>query len=188
MKRIILVAAVAASAAAFGDLKIGTVDMMALVRNHPSYETNKSLLQSTEKDYQRRLDGIKAELETLQNEGKKLADELKSPMLAATAKTKIENDLVKVQEDFMAKQQKLRSEAMHNQQELSDLEARLLKTQAADLKKRIGEFAEKNGYDLVIDASAAIFSKKSYDVTPQVLKAMGVDPKAAAAKEKNEGK
>ena len=88
----------------------------------------------------------------------------------------------------MAKQQKLRSEAMHNQQELSDLEARLLKTQAADLKKRIAEFADKNGYDLVIDASAAIFSKKSYDVTPQVLKAMGVDPKAAAAKEKNEGK
>ena len=188
MKKTIVVAAAMIGAAAFGDLKVGTVDMMALVKNHPSYETNKNLLQSTEKDYQRKLDDLKGELEGLQDEGKKLSDELRNPMLAATAKTKIENDLAKIQEKFLSRQQQLRSAAMRNQQELADLEARLLKAQAADLKKRIAEFADKEGYDLVIDSSAAIFAKKSYDVTPQVLKAMGVDPKVALAKEKDEGK
>ena len=189
MKKLVLGIVLAAAAAASADMKVGTVDMMALVKNHRNYETNRNILQSTEKDYQGRLDGMKSELEALQEEGKKLSDELRNPMLAATAKTKIENDLTKVQEKFIAGQQKLRSTAMRNQQELSDLEARLLKEQAAELKKTVAEFAEKNGYDMIVDASAAIFSKKALDVTPLVLKAMGVDPaKAAAAKEKNEGK
>jgi Skp family chaperone for outer membrane proteins len=77
---------------------------------------------------------------------------------------------------------------MRNQQELSDLEARLLKSQADDLKKRIAAFAEKNGYDLVVDAAAALYSGRGLDVTDEILKTMNVDPKKAKAKEKDEGK
>ena len=89
----------------------------------------------------------------------------------------------------MAQQQKMRSQALRDQQELSDLEARLLKRQAEDLKKWIAKFAEANGYDFILDASAAIYAKKSSDVTEGVLKEMGVDPKAAKAKDaKDEGK
>lgn len=189
MKKLMMMGAMMAAVAAFGgDTKLGTVDMMLLVRNHPSYDTNKDLLMTTEKDYQQRLDGLKAELETIQAEGKKLADEYRNPMLAQAAKTKIETDIAQVQAKFMTAQQKLRNEAMHNQQELSDLEARLLKAQAEDLKKRIATFAEKNGYDLVIDSSAALFAKKGLDVTDEILKSMNVDPKKAKAKEKNESK
>ncbi|MBP5791898.1 MAG: hypothetical protein J6W80_06565, partial [Kiritimatiellae bacterium] len=68
---IVLIAAMAAAA----EMKIGTVDMMILVKNHPSYETNKNLLTSTERDYQKRLDAMKSELDSVQEEGRKLADE-----------------------------------------------------------------------------------------------------------------
>ncbi|MGN0854966.1 MAG: OmpH family outer membrane protein [Kiritimatiellia bacterium] len=186
MKRLMLVGAMMAMMPVIGEMKVGTVDMMLLVRNHPSYEVNKNMLMSTEKDYQKRLDGLKSELDSIQEEGKKLADEYRNPMLAQSVKTKIEGDIATVQQKFMAAQQKLRSEAMRNQQELSDLEARLLKAQAEDLKARIATFAEKNGYDLVIDASAALFARKSLDVTDEVLRSMNVDPKKA--REKNEGK
>ena len=77
---------------------------------------------------------------------------------------------------------------MRNQQDLADLEARLLKAQAADLKKRIANYAEKAGYDVVFDAAAALYSKKALDVTDAVLKDMGVDPKVARAEEKDESK
>lgn len=188
MKRLMIAGLMTAAMTTFADMKLATVDMMLLVRNHPSYETNKNLLMTTEKDYQKRLDGLKSELESIQEEGKKLADEYRNPMLAQAAKEKIEKQLSEVQSKFMAAQQKLRNEAMHNQQELSDLEARLLKAQAEDLKKRIATFAEKNGYDLVVDATAALYSKKGYDVTDDILKSMNVDPKKAKAKEKNESK
>lgn len=189
MKKLMTMGAVAMMAAAvFAEVKIGTVDMMLLVRNHPSYETNKALLTSTESDYQKQMDGMKSELESIQDEGKKLADEYRNPMLAQAEKDKLEKKLQEVQTRFMKQQQALRNEAMRNQQNLSDLEARLLKAQAADLKKRIANYAEKEGIDIVMDASAALYSKKSFDVTDAILKDMGVDPKAAKAKEKDESK
>ena len=53
MKKLIFAMAVAAATAtgAFAELKIGTVDLMLLVRNHPSYESNKTLLTATDKDF-----------------------------------------------------------------------------------------------------------------------------------------
>ena len=188
MKRLMIAGLMMAAATAFGGMKIGTVDMMLLVRNHPSYETNKKYLQDTEKDYQKELEAMKAEAESLQAEGLKRADELKNPMLAEAAKQKAEKELMDIQQRFVRKQQDLRNAAMKKQQQLGEAEAKLLKAQAEDLKTRIGKFADKEGYDLIVDSAAAIFASKGLDVTDEILKAMNVDPKEARAKEKNEGK
>jgi len=188
MKRTLLLAVIAATCAAAADIKLGIVDMMVLVRNHSQYEQNKQLLLSTEKDYQKRLDAMKSDLDTIQDEGKKLADELRNPMLSQSAKDKMEKEIMAVQQRFIAQQQKMRSEAMRNQQDLGDLEARLLKAQAEDIKKRIADFAKKGGYDLVLDSAAAIFQRDGLDVTEGVLKEMGVDPKAAKGLDDDEGK
>ena len=183
MKKLLVMALAVAATGAFAELKVGTVDMMKLVRNHPSYETNKQFLMNTEKDGQKRIDRMRADLDAIQDEGKKLADDYRNPMLAQAAKTKIETDLAEVQRRFVEQQQKLRNEAVKLQQDLSENEARLLKTQADDLKKRIAVFAEKNGYDFIFDSTVAVFGKPSYDVTDEVLKAMNVDPAKAAEKD-----
>ncbi len=179
MKNMVFAVAVAASLAAVAELKIGTVDMMTLVRNQSQYEANKQLLLSTEKDYQKRIDAMRSDMESMQDEGKKLADEYRNPMLSQAAKTKLENEMMSLQQKLVAQQQKMRSEAMRNQQDLSDLEARLLKAQADDIKKRVAAFADKNGYDCILEAAVAIFAKPELDVTDGVLKEMGVDPKTA---------
>ena len=189
MKKLLTAALAALALSASAGLKIGTVDMMLLVRNHPNYETNRNLLKDTEKDYQKELDEMQGVLSDIQDEGKALADELKNPMLAEAAKKTAEKKIMDVQQRYVRQQQELRKKAMNNQEELSKLEARLLKGQADDLKKRIAKFAADNDYDLVVDAAAAIYHKDSLDVTDAVLKEMGVDPKAARAKESaNEGK
>ena len=81
----------------------------------------------------------------------------------------------------------MRNEALRNQQELSDLETRLLKAQADDLRKRIAVFADRHGYDIVVDSTAALYAR-GMDVTDDVLKAMDVDPKAARAAMSDEDK
>ena len=112
MKKLMMMCAVAMTAAAvFAEIKVGTVDMLLLVRNHPSYETNKLMLSSKEEDLQKRMDALKTELEAIQNEGKKLADEFRNPMLAQAEKDKLEKKLQEVQTRFMKQQQTLRSEA-----------------------------------------------------------------------------
>lgn len=180
--------ALAACATCSAGVKIGTVDMMLLVRNHSSYETNKEMLSGMEKDLRARMDSLKEQLEELQEEGRKLADELKNPMLAASAKEESEKKIAGVQRKFIQLQRKAAEEAEDGRRKLAETEAMLLKSQAGDLKKRIAEYGDKNGFDLIVDSAAAIYSSSGMDVTDAVLKAMGVDPKAARAKEKNEGK
>ena len=92
MKRLsaFAVAALAASTA-FADIKLGTVDMLVLVRNHSSYESNKQFLLSSEKDGQKRLDAMKDEFDSVQEEARKKAEEYRNPMLAQSAKDKLEN-------------------------------------------------------------------------------------------------
>jgi len=186
MKKLIFALAVAAATGAFAEMKYGVVDMLALVRNHPNYDSNKTLLTSTDKDYQKKLDLIKNEGEKLQDEGKKLAEQLRNPMLIAKAKADAEKQLMDLQQKLMGIEQRYRSEAMRCRQDLQDLEARLLKTTTEDIRKRLAKYAEQNKFDFIFDSNAAPYAQKSYDVTDAMLKTMGVDPKDA--KGRDEGK
>ena len=182
MKKLILLTALAAATTAFADLKIGTVDMMSLVRNHSSYEPNKKLLTETEKDYTKKLDAMKAELDEIQEEGKNMTDQLRNPLLSQGSKTKLEKDLMDIQNKFIAAQQRIRAEMLRSQQDLQDLEGRLLKATTEDLREKINTFAAANKYDLIVDITAAPFASAKLDVTPAILKSMGVDPENTVEK------
>jgi len=174
MKKFVFTLGLVLAFGATADMKIGTIDLMLLVRNHPNYDSNKELLSTTDKDFQKKLESIKAEGEKLQEDGKKLADQARNPMLAVKAKAEIEKKLVDLQQKLIGIEQRYRSEAMRCRQDLQELEARLLKTTTDDLRKRIGKFAEENGYDFVLDKTAALYGKPEFDVTEEVLSAMGV--------------
>ncbi|MBR4476419.1 MAG: OmpH family outer membrane protein [Kiritimatiellae bacterium] len=182
MKKLILFTALAAATTVFADLKIGTVDMMSLVRNHSSYEPNKKLLTETEKDYTKKLDAMKAELDEIQEEGKNMTDQLRNPLLSQGSKTKLEKDLMDIQNKFITAQQRIRAEMLRSQQDLQDLEGRLLKATTEDLREKINAFAAANKYDLIVDITAAPFASEKLDVTPAILKSMGVDPENTVEK------
>ena len=186
MKKLVFAVVMVAAMAATAEMKVGYVDMLLLVRNHPNYDSNKALLTSTDKDYQKKLDGVKSEGDKLQEEGKKLMEQLRNPMLTAKAKSDVERQLGEIQQKLMGIEQRYRSEAMRCRQDLQDLEGRLLKTTTDDLRKRLSAFATKNGYDFIHDSTAVPFAKPEYDVTNEMLKELGVDPKEA--KGRDEGK
>lgn len=186
MKKLLLAAVAAAAVAVQAETKIGVVDMVLLVKNHPNYEPNKELLSSTDKDYQKKLDVLKAEGEKLQSEGKQLAEQLRSPMLADKAKGDIEKKLMDLQQKLISAEQRYRSEAMRFRQDLQDLEGRLLGATTTDLRRRIAKFADDKNYDIVLDKQAVPFVDKALDVTDAVLESMGVNPKDA--KGRDEGK
>ena len=191
MKKLMIVALSAVALSAFAELKVATVDMTRLVKNHPSYNVNKTTLTSAEGDYQKRIDQLRSDCESIQAEGKKLSGDLQNPMLAAAAKADLEKKMIEIQERFVAAQQKLRQEAMSSQQKLAEMEGRLLKAQTDDIRAKIGAYAGKNGIDLVLDngsvsagaLSPVLFAKPSLDVTDAVLKLMGVNPAEAKGDE-----
>ena len=175
MKKLLMGLALAAAMAAQAECKVGTIDMLKLVRNHSSYDSNKTLLSETQKDYQKKIDRMKEEIDSIQEEGKKLSEKLRNPMLAEAAKKKTEKELGDMQNKYISAQQRFRSEAMRSEQELADLETRLLKATTEDLQTKIKAFAEKNGYDLILNVTACPFASDKLDVTLEVLKEMGIE-------------
>ena len=187
MKKLVIALALV-PALAMAELKIGTVEIGILIRNHKSYETNKRFLNDSEKETQARLDSMRKDLEKIQADGQKLAEEAQNPMLAAGRRQELEKQLIEIQKKFVSGQQTLRNEAMRAQQDLQSTEAKFQKIMGDDLRKVISEFAATNGYDLVIDTTVIPYSNKSLDVTDGVLKLMGVDPEKAVKPGKEEEK
>ena len=99
-KLLIVLCAVAVCASSFA-LKIGTVDMVVLVKNHPAYETNKTLLLNTEKDFRKKLEEMNKELASIQEEGKKHAEAIRNPMSSQKAKADAEMALGEIQNRYM---------------------------------------------------------------------------------------
>jgi len=186
MKKLLFVLALAPTLV-LAEAKVATVDLLLMVRNHKNYEANRELLTSTDKDYQKKLEAIKAEGEKVQEEGKKLAEQLRNPMLAPKAKGEIEDQLMKIQQQLVGIEQRYRSEMMRSRQELQDLEGRLLKTTTEDIRKQIKKYAKANGIKIVLDKSTIPYADDSLEITDQLLEAAGIDPKAARAKQ-NESK
>ena len=190
MKKILVMAAAAAMMTATAEMKIGTVNMVDLVRLHPQHESNRTLVKTTDSDYKAKLDAKQDELKELADEGKKLQGDLQNPMLSASARADAQKKIEGVQQRFLANQQEMRQMAARYQSDLSELESRLLKIETDDIRAKINAYAEKKGYDIIADSSMLAFSKASYDVTDEILKAFGVDPakRKEKAKKTDEGK
>ena len=187
MKKMMMMAAVAATfAAAAAGLKIGTVNMVDLVRLHPDHEKNRTLVKTTDGDYKAKLDAKQDELKEIAEEGKKAQGDLQNPMLSTAARAEAQKRLETIQKRFLDGQQEMRQMATRYQGDLSELESRLIKIETDDIREKISAFAKKNGYDFIADGTMLAFAKESYDVTDAILKSMGVDPakRKEAAKEK----
>lgn len=179
MKKIFFVLTLTAAAMASAELKMATVDIMKLARNHSDYERNRSFLASKDKDLKEKLDSIKAEGESLQAEGRKMAEQFRNPMLSSKMKAELEKKLSDIQQKLMAIEQRYRAEGMRGRQDIQEDESRMLKATTDDLRKLIGEFAKANGYNFIVDKNAVPYCDGAFDITDSVLKSMGVDPAKA---------
>ena len=178
MKRIVFACACVIAATVSAGMKIGTVNLEILIKNHPSHESNRTLVKSTADDYRKKMDARQERAKSFVDEGKKLQSDWQNPMLSATAKADIQKKLEDVQRKMFALQQEMRAEDQRYQEELADLQQRLFKIEKKDIEAHLAEFAKDAGYDMILDIAACGFAKPGLDVTDSVLKKMGVkEPK-----------
>ena len=184
MKKIMTMAAIVAALTVAAELKIGTVNMVDLVRLHPNHESNRALVKTTDSEYKAKLDAKQDELKEIADEGKKSQSDLQNPMLSTQARAAAQKKLEGIQKRFLEGQQEMRQMATRFQNDLGELESRLIKLETDDIRAKISAYAKENDYDLIADSTILAFAKESFDVTDEILKSMGVDP--AKRKEKKE--
>jgi len=175
MKRIVVCACVVAAAVAMADMKLGTVNLETLIKNHPSHDSNRTLVKSTADDYRQKMEARQEQAKALMEEGKKIQSDYQNPMLSAAAKADLQKKMEGLQRKLYAAQQEMRAEDQHYQEELAELQQRLFKIEKKEVEEKIAAFAKDQGYDMIVDVAACGFSKPELDVTEAVLKAMGVE-------------
>ena len=177
MKRIVACACVVvvAALAASAEMKVGTVNLETLIKNHPNHESNRTLVKSTADDYRKKMESRQEQAKALMEEGKKIQSDYQNPMLSAAAKTDLQKKMDGLQRKLYALQQEMRADDQHYQEELADLQQRLFKIEKKDIEAKIAVFAKEKGYDMILDVAACGFSKPELDVTDDILKAMGVE-------------
>ena len=190
MKKIMMMAAMAAALTGVAEMKIGTVNMVDLVRLHPSHESNRTLVKTTDADYKAKMEAKQEELKEIADEGKKIQSDLQNPMLSATARAEAQKKIEGIQQRFLAEQQEMRQMAARFQNDLGELESRLIKIETDEIRAKIAAYAKTKGYDIIADSSMLAFAKESFDVTDAILKSFGVDPakRKEKAKKSDEGK
>ena len=185
MKKTVITLTILASLFAVADLKIGTVNMIHLVELHPTHESNKALVKSSNDDFKAKLDEKQDALKAMLDDARKIYDDMQNPMLSASAKADAQKKLDGMQQKVNAARQDLIRSEQNYRETMNDLETRLLKMETSDIRAKISVYAKEQGLDLVIDSTMAAYANDSLDVTDDILKAMNVDPaKRKALKDK----
>ena len=189
MKKTVIALTILTGLSAIADLKIGTVNMIHLVELHPTHESNKTLVKSSNDDFKAKLDEKQDALKAMLDDARKTYDDMQNPMLSASAKADAQKKLDGMQQKINAARQDLIRSEQNYRETMNDLETRLLKMETSDIRAKISVYAKEKGLDLVIDSTMAAYANDSLDVTDDILKAMNVDPaKRKALKEKGKEK
>ncbi|MEI6644675.1 MAG: OmpH family outer membrane protein [bacterium] len=173
----------------FAQEKIVVVNMIDLIRYHPNRERDRKLMTDTEKEYQEKLDKRRERFEQLRDEFERVAKEARNPALSDKARSEAETKALKQRDVVSEAERDLRQEAQKLQRELADLDTRLLRQVTGEIRETITKYAKDTKSTLVMDASTLAYSDPKMDVTDDVLKRMGIDPKVRKeAKEEAEKK
>ena len=173
----IMIAVLLTAMMGFAEEKTVVVSMIDLIRYHPNRERDRKLMADTEKEYQDKLDKRRERFEQLRDEFERVAKEARNPVLSDKARAEAENKALKQRDVVSEAERDLRQEAQKLQRELQELDTRLLRQVTGEIRETITKYAKDTKAAIVMDASTLAYSDPKLDVTDDVLKRMGIDPK-----------
>ena len=173
----VMLAAVLTATVMLAQEKTAVVNMVDLVRFHPSRERDRKLMQDTEKEFQAKLDKQRDRFEELRDEYEKAVKEARNPALNEKAKAEAEDKAMKHRDVLAEADRDLRQEMQKLQRELGDLDARLLRQVTGDIREVLTKYAQETKVSIMLDGTTIAYFDPKLDVTDEVLTRMGVDPK-----------
>ncbi len=176
-KMMVMLAAALTATMMLAQEKISVVNMVDLVRFHPSRERDRKLMQDTEKEFQAKLDKQRDRFEELRDDYEKAVKEARNPALNEKARAEAEDKAMKHREVLAEADRDLRQEMQKLQRELGDLDARLLRQVTGDIREVLTKYAQETQTSIILDGTTMAYFDPKLDVTDEVLKRMGVDPK-----------
>ena len=167
MKKIgVLVALLFATTLGFSQ-KIALVDMEYILKNVPSYESANEQLNQVSKKWQKEIDTMKEEIETMYKNY-----ETQSVFLSDDMKKKREDEIIAKEKEA----NDLKRKYFAPDGELFKKREALVKPIQDEIYNAVQEICEQHGYQVVLDKSSTnnlIFASPKIDISDELLEKMG---------------
>lgn len=170
-------------------IKIASVDMSKLFSDY--YKTKKAEEELKEKaaSYEKELKVRVAEVQKIEEDGKKLQDEVENPALTEDKRGEKRKVLDTKKTEYRLIVQQLNELKQSREHELKDQQNRMRSTIVDEISKIIQDKAKRDGYMLVIDktgltlsgVSSFVYVQDSLDITNDILKVLNANAPAKAA-------
>lgn len=178
-----------------GRLKVATVDMQALFQDYHKTKTTRDAMQ---KDVDRVKDDQKdriAKLQTLEKELKALKGQIEDPSLKDDAKRReLQGNMQVKNQEFQGLRTEFEEFIKRKDRAVKEQMALQMKEIFEELRTKVQEHAEKEGYDYVLDKTGTstsqvpilLYTKDATDITGALLKTINEGAPAGATEEKKE--
>ncbi|MGQ1785391.1 MULTISPECIES: OmpH family outer membrane protein [unclassified Saccharicrinis] len=167
MKKIVFIAMIMAFGLTIQAQKYAFVDTEYILKNIPAFEAANDQLNQTSQGWQKEIEAVYAEVETMyqnyQTESVFLSNEMK----------------IKKEEEIVAKEKEarqLQAKYFGPQGELGKKREALIKPIQDDIYNAIREMVEDEGYAAIFDKASGgvvLFSDAKYDISDDVLEKLG---------------
>ena len=179
----------AACAGRAQEQRIAVVDMEQVLSIHPDTKEAETTLQKQVEDYDKEKQDMLSKFERLKKEFEDARSEADNRALSEDGraqKRKQAEDKLAALRDF---DEEVRQTTLLRQKQLNDRKKRMRGRIVEDIKAKIGEYAAKKGYTMVLDSGpiqdsfgVVVYKVESVDITADVVKLLGGDLKKTAAK------
>ena len=118
------------------------------------------------KEIEQKLEYYKKKAEELEKKAKSIQKQMESPALSEKGKQKKQEELQKIEQEFLVLQKKA-------QMELNEMKMKAEKKMLDDIKRIVKKYSEKNNIDIVFiggQLSALLYADKKLDITDIILK------------------
>ncbi len=146
---------------AMADLKIGVVDMRAIIASSPQA---KSTLEKMKSEFRPREEKIVALEKDLKEKSEKF--QRNSAVMGEAEKGKLEKEIVASQRELQRQQNNFREDATVRQQEE-------MKKIVEKINAEINKIAKSDKYDLILHVDAVPYASQQCNITEKVIKALG---------------
>ena len=165
----IAMAGVFAMPAAAQEMKIGVVDLQALIRNAPQTKVTMEALQEEFAPREREFEAKKKEYEDLAAKTQKdLA------VMGETERRNAEKDLRDLQRDLARLQSEFQEDFnLRQNEEIGKLQRTML--------KEVQDYAEQQGYDLIV-GDGVLYVNSTVNITDEVLRTVEANYQATSAR------
>lgn len=166
IKKFLLAIMIAIPACAFAQsVKVGTVDVEAIIPLMPEYEAAQTQLAESSKKYEAEYQTLQEEMQKIYAEYQKLADDPNTPQSIKERRLQDIQDRNKRAEQF----------AQTADQDLRQKQAQLMQPVQEKMMQAINSVGSENGYIMILPVGVAAYTSPDVvDVTPLVKTKLGI--------------